>query len=138
LGLNLTFETVTKGESVHRRRPNLKVIWSRTALSEVERIFYYLADFNLRAARDVFDSLVETGNGLANLPYRGRPIRNGNIHETMTSYPYIVRYWITGDLVRILGVPHIPTADKARDAHQTCFFSPSLPYRARWRSAGNR
>lgn len=84
----------------------MEVIWSPTALREVVRIFDYLTDFNPRAAAEVFNALIEMGDGLANFPHRGRPVRNSDLREVMTSYPYIIRYRVTRDAVRILRVRH--------------------------------
>jgi addiction module RelE/StbE family toxin len=84
----------------------MQVIWSPSALREVWRIFDYLTDFNPRAAAEVFNTLIETGDGLENFPHRGRPVRNTDMREVMTSYPYITRYRVTGDAVSILRVRH--------------------------------
>ncbi len=85
----------------------MEVIWSPSALREVWRIFDYLTDFNPRAAAEVFNTLIETGDALANFPHRGRPVRNSDMREVMTSYPYIIRYRVTRDTVRILRVRHM-------------------------------
>ncbi len=84
----------------------MRVIWSPSALREVLRIFDYLSDFNQLAADEVFNTLIETGDGLANFPHRGRPVRNSDMREVMTSYPYIIRYRVTPDTLRILRVRH--------------------------------
>jgi len=84
----------------------MQVIWSPAALREVMRIFDYLIDFNPRAAAEVFNTLIETGDSLANFPHRGRAVRNSTMRELVTSYPYIIRYRVTRDTVRILRVRH--------------------------------
>jgi toxin ParE1/3/4 len=84
----------------------MRVIWSPSALREVARIYEYLVDFNPRAARAVMTALLETGDGLANLPHRGRPVPNSDKRELLTAYPYIIRYRVVGDTVRILRVRH--------------------------------
>ncbi len=84
----------------------MQVIWSPSALREVYRVFDYLMDFNPRAAGEVFNNLIETGDGLANFPHRGRLVRKSDMREVMTSYPYIIRYRVTRDAVRILRVRH--------------------------------
>lgn len=84
----------------------MKVIWSPSALREVARVFDYLADFNPRAARDVSAALIEAGDSLANFPHRGRPVPNTQMRELVTTYPYIIRYRVARDEVRILRVRH--------------------------------
>jgi addiction module RelE/StbE family toxin len=84
----------------------MQVIWSPSALREVMRIYDYLTDFNPRAADEVFSNLMQIGDGLANFPHRGRPVPNSDMREVMTSYPYIIRYRVTRDAVRILRVRH--------------------------------
>jgi toxin ParE1/3/4 len=85
----------------------MRVIWSPAALNEVDRILAYLLNFNPRAAEDVALALLETGNGLVNFPYRGRAVRGKEVREVICEYPYIIRYRITGDTVRILRVRHM-------------------------------
>jgi len=84
----------------------MKVTWSPLALREVIRIFDYLSDFNPKAAKEVFTNLIETGDGLAHFPRRGRQVLNSDMREVLTAYPYIIRYRIFGDTVRILRVRH--------------------------------
>jgi plasmid stabilization system protein ParE len=39
-------------------------------------------------------------------PHRGRPVPGTDKRELVTAYPYIIRYRIVGDVVRILRVRH--------------------------------
>jgi toxin ParE1/3/4 len=84
----------------------LPVIWSPSALREVAKIFDYLAAFNPQAAARVFDTLIAAGDSLADFPHRGRAVPKSNMRELVTVYPYIVRYRVTRDSVRILRVRH--------------------------------
>ncbi len=84
----------------------MRVVWSRAALREVLGIYDYLKDFNPHAAAEVFAALIETGDGLVDFPRRGRPIREGDLREVMTAYPYIIRCRVSGETVRILRVRH--------------------------------
>ena len=52
------------------------------------------------------DGLVGAGDGLVHFPHRGRPVAGTNIRELVTAYPYIIRYRIVRDVVRILRVRH--------------------------------
>ena len=83
-----------------------RVIWSPSAVREVERIFNYLMNFNPHAAANVADALISAGDSLANFVHRGRPVPRTNLRELVTSYPYIIRYRIADDIVRILRVRH--------------------------------
>jgi addiction module RelE/StbE family toxin len=82
------------------------VIWSPTALRQIARIHDYLAEFNPRAAGDVVRTLIQSGDRLAEFPHQGRAVRGTPARELVTSYPYIIRYRITRDTVRILRVRH--------------------------------
>ncbi len=44
--------------------------------------------------------------GLANFAHRGRIVPNTEIRELVTTYPYLIRYRIALDEVRILRVRH--------------------------------
>ena len=92
----------------------MQVIWSPTALREVARIFDYLRDFNPRAAADVAAGLIEAGDSLALFSHQGRPVPNDDLRELVTSYPYIIRYRIGRDTVRILRVRHTSRRPLAR------------------------
>jgi toxin ParE1/3/4 len=84
----------------------VRVVWSPSALREVARILDYLFDFNPRAAAKVADGLIAAGDGLANFAHRGRVVPKTEIRELVTTYPYIIRYRIARDEVRILRVRH--------------------------------
>ncbi len=86
----------------------MRVIWSPSALRQVERAHDYLTDFNPQAAVDLMNGLLAAGDSLANFPHRGRPVPNTDMRELVTAYPYIIRYRITRhDEVRILRVRHM-------------------------------
>ena len=51
-------------------------------------------------------ALVEAGNALEHFPHRGRPVPGTDKRELVTAYPYIIRYRIVGNTVRILRVRH--------------------------------
>jgi len=85
----------------------LRVIWSPSALREVERATDYLMDFNPRAAKELAEGLILAGDSLAHFPHRGRRVRNSDMRELVSAYPYIIRYRIVrDDVVRILRVRH--------------------------------
>ncbi len=84
----------------------MKVIWSPSALREIEQIFDHLADLNPGAASKVLESLVDAADRLVSFPNRGRLVRGRELREIVASYPYIIRYRVTPDAVRILRVRH--------------------------------
>jgi plasmid stabilization system protein ParE len=50
--------------------------------------------------------LVAAAGSVETFPQRGRHIPGTDLREWALVYPYIIRYRIAGDLVRILGVRH--------------------------------
>lgn len=85
----------------------MRVIWSSPqALRQVERATDYLMDFNPRAAVRLAEGLLAAGDSLADLPHRGRPMHGTTMRELVTAFPYIIRYRIVRDTVRILRVRH--------------------------------
>jgi toxin ParE1/3/4 len=85
---------------------SVRVFWSPSALREIAHIHDYLVDFNPRAAQAVAAGLIETGDGLIDFPHRGRPVPNTDKRDIFATYPYVIRYRIVGDVVRILRVRH--------------------------------
>jgi toxin ParE1/3/4 len=84
----------------------VRVVWSPAALRHVTRASDYLADFNPRAAVALLEGLIAAGDSLAQFPDRGRLVRGSNTRELVATYPYIIRYRIVRDTVRILRVRH--------------------------------
>ncbi len=83
------------------------VVWSDTALVQVDVIGAYIEQFNPKAAGEVAAALIAAGSSLGNFPHRGRPVPGTAMRELMiASYPYIIRYRIVRDSVRILRVRH--------------------------------
>jgi len=52
------------------------------------------------------ERLSAAGDSLSFFPDRGRPVRGTGLRELTVVYPYIIRYRITADHVRILRVRH--------------------------------
>jgi toxin ParE1/3/4 len=82
------------------------VAWSATALGHLRFIRAYIAVFNPRAAQELADASFEAGSNLANFPHRGRIVPGTDRRELVTAYPYVIRYRIVGNTVRILRVRH--------------------------------
>jgi addiction module RelE/StbE family toxin len=83
-----------------------EVIWSPAAVAQLRAIRFYIEQFNPRAAGQVATHLLAFGNSLEFFPYRGRPVPGTETRELVTDYPYIIRYRIVGNTVRILRVRH--------------------------------
>ena len=84
----------------------MQVIWSPTALRQISRIYAYLAEFNPPAAQDIAQRLLKAGDSLASFPRRGRRVPGTALREWPLVDPYIIRYRIAGEVIRILQVRH--------------------------------
>ena len=84
----------------------MQVIWSPAALREIEHIYRYIAQFNPRAAQNMVMEILAAGDSLETFPYRGRAVPGTQLRETTLARPYIIRYRIAADHVRILRVRH--------------------------------
>ncbi|HXC12914.1 MAG TPA: type II toxin-antitoxin system RelE/ParE family toxin [Stellaceae bacterium] len=69
-------------------------------------MYRYIAQFNPRAAADMVREILAAGDSLESFPYRGRAVPGTQLRETALAYPYIIRYRIAADHVRILRVRH--------------------------------
>ncbi len=84
----------------------MQVIWSPAALREIEHIYRYIAQFNPRAAQNMVMEILAAGDSLETFPYRGRAVPGTQLRETTLARPYIIRFRIAADHVRILRVRH--------------------------------
>ena len=84
----------------------MRVIGSPTALRQIGQVYDYLVEFNPVAARHVVLALVESGDRLADFPHTGRTVVGTAMRELVVVPPYIIRYRIGRDAVRILRVRH--------------------------------
>jgi addiction module RelE/StbE family toxin len=84
----------------------VQVIWSPAALREITDIHRYIAQFNPSAAARLVDELLAAGDSLETFPNRGRPVAGTALRELTVIHPYIIRYRVAGDHVRILRVRH--------------------------------
>jgi len=88
------------------KAPITPVVWTFSALADVEGIRRYIGNFNPDAARDMAERIIETGNSLTVFPYRGRQVPGTRLRETAFARPYIIRYRVDPDRVVILRVRH--------------------------------
>ncbi|HYZ63094.1 MAG TPA: type II toxin-antitoxin system RelE/ParE family toxin, partial [Acetobacteraceae bacterium] len=84
----------------------LRVIWSDPALAAIERVHQRIAAESLDATVRVAHALLEAGNSLGHLPYRGRPVPGTTRRELIAGFDYIIRYRVFSDTVRIERVRH--------------------------------
>jgi plasmid stabilization system protein ParE len=84
----------------------------------VPRIYDYLAELNPYAAKQVVGELMKAGESLTNFPHRGRLIHNTALRELISTYPYIIRYRIARDGIRILRVRHTSRRPNRPWCHQ--------------------
>jgi toxin ParE1/3/4 len=84
----------------------LQVIWAPAALHDVAQIYGYVARFNPAAAERLAQALLAAGDSLVSFPNRGRPVPGSQLRELTVAYPYVIRYRVAADHVRILRVRH--------------------------------
>jgi plasmid stabilization system protein ParE len=84
----------------------MRVVWTRTALRDVQRVYDYIYDFNPQAAQRMAEALILAGDGLANFPHRGRPVRGTKRRELVAVSPCVIRYRVAGEDLAILRVRH--------------------------------
>lgn len=82
------------------------VVWTFSALADIEGIRRYIENFNPYAARDMATRIIDTGNSLATFPDRGRRVPGTQLREIAITRPYIIRYRVDRDRVVILRVRH--------------------------------
>ncbi|MFZ3234544.1 MAG: type II toxin-antitoxin system RelE/ParE family toxin [Stellaceae bacterium] len=70
------------------------VVWTFSALADVEGIRRYIGIFNPYAARDMAERIIEAGDSLAAFPYRGRRVPGTQLRESTIAHPYFIRYRI--------------------------------------------
>lgn len=88
-----------------------RLIWSEAALANVLRLYRFLAEKNLAAARRAVKAIRDGVNILAQHPQVGHVV--DEMDEAFRDWPvnfgdsgYVVRYRFDGELVTILAVRH--------------------------------
>lgn len=83
------------------------VVWTDQALSDLEDISLYIADFNPAAAARFFIRLKAAAESLAHFADRGRPAIHGHGTRELTLVkPYLIRYAILPDRVEVVTIRH--------------------------------
>lgn len=88
-----------------------RLIWSRQALLDVQRLYRFLAVKNIDAARRAVKTVRQGVKVLGHQPVIGRPIEDmpDEFREWMIDFGdsgYVARYHIDADAVTILAVRH--------------------------------
>ncbi len=82
-----------------------RVVWSDTALDDLDSIEAYIADAAPIAASRLAGRLVAAARSLAVHADRGRPV-GGDLRELVVVSPYVIRYFIEPETVRIVRIRH--------------------------------
>jgi len=84
------------------------VVWTLSAVTDLEVIRRYIGNFNPYAARAMAAQMIEAGNCLAISPYRGRsvPVPGPQLRALTLARPYIIHYRLRRAGVLILRVRH--------------------------------
>jgi addiction module RelE/StbE family toxin len=82
-----------------------QVVWTDSALADLDRIGAYIEAFSPQAAQRMAQRLFAVASSLEQHPDRGRPIL-GERRELVIVTPYLLRYRIMGDLVFVLEIRH--------------------------------
>jgi addiction module RelE/StbE family toxin len=85
----------------------MKILWSPTAISDLESIRSYIARDSPAAAGRMAKRIKESVNHLSSFPFIGRAGRVAETRElVIAATSYIVAYTIQGNEVRIAAVLH--------------------------------
>lgn len=82
-----------------------RLSWSEEARENLLSIRSYLDGFNPLASQRLARQLVSAAESLTDLPDRGRLVRPG-VRELVAVRPYMIRYAIVGDEIRIIKIRH--------------------------------
>ena len=85
----------------------MKIIWSPTAISNMESLRLYISEHNPQGALKVAVSIHDAIDLISQFPSLGRVGRVPNSREyVMTDYPYIISYSISERVLQIIAVMH--------------------------------
>ena len=82
-----------------------RVVWTAEAVENLEAIGTYIEAFNPAAAARIVRRLVALAESLADFSERGRDVGGGRREMTIVP-PYVLRYRVDEDRVRILRIRH--------------------------------
>lgn len=82
-----------------------RVVWTDEAVANLDSIATYIQDFSPLAAQRLAVRLKNAADSLAAQSDRGRSVGNG-YRELVVIYPYLIRYKVDADIVRIMRIRH--------------------------------
>ncbi|MEM9541916.1 MAG: type II toxin-antitoxin system RelE/ParE family toxin [Cyanobacteria bacterium P01_E01_bin.42] len=86
----------------------MKVVWTDTAIENLEAIHAYIARHSPQYALGIVDRLTKRTQQLANFPRSGRIVPefdNEQIREIIEN-PYRIIYWVRSEQIEILAIVH--------------------------------
>lgn len=85
----------------------MKIVWSPTAISDLQSIRGYIAQDSPASARKIAQRIRESIRTLRDFPHSGRPGRIPGTRELIIpSTSYIAAYQVVGDAIRIASILH--------------------------------
>ena len=86
----------------------MKIVWSSSAWAGVERLYDFLAEYDLDAADSVFDRLARTPSALLNFPRRGPRISEFDTRDVREFRVgnYLLRYEVAATEIVVLRFFH--------------------------------
>ena len=85
----------------------MRMVWTESAVADIDRIHTYIAERNPRAAVTVTDTIEATAARLGRFPYSAAMTDEpGTRMAPAGRYPYVIFYTVTDDEVQILRVMH--------------------------------
>lgn len=85
----------------------MRLVWSRFALEDRDRIFSFISQVNTAAAISLDEMIEQASRRLLDFPDSGRPGRVEGTRELVVIHtPYVMAYAVLPDRVRILRVLH--------------------------------
>lgn len=85
----------------------MKIIWSPTAIDDLEHVHSYISQHNLQSAGDVAAAILKAVERLIDFPASGRPGRLPDTRElVVVGTPFILPYRIVGSQIEIIAVLH--------------------------------
>jgi len=82
-----------------------RVVWTEPAALDLRRIRRFIAKDNPYAAERIVALLQKAGDGLAEYPERGAPVR-GILRKLTTVKPYLLLYQVQEQEIHIMHIRH--------------------------------